>query len=144
MDVFTVGYEGYDQQTFQDLLAERGVEVLVDLRERAFSRNRAFSKKNLAQATSANGIEYRHIPELGGPKAFRDELRETGDFRRYAARYRRHLASQDDALDQLYDLITSRTCCLLCMEHDHKRCHRSMVAAALTKMNGDEIDIHHL
>ena len=49
MTVFTIGYEGLDIGAFMSLLAEHGIETVVDIRELPLSRKPGFSKKALAR-----------------------------------------------------------------------------------------------
>ncbi len=142
--LYTIGYQGHDQDTFQWMLKTAGVQVLVDVRESPVSRNPDFAQDRLKQATESSGLEYVHVPQLGGPAELRRELRRTQDLGSYFSAYRKHLARQRGSLKALYELACRKASCLLCYERKADECHRSIVAEALEKLNGDLIAVKHL
>ena len=117
---------------------------MVDVRRSARSRNRAFARSALADALAQAGIKYVHMPELGVDPELRARLRDTGDFDAYREGYLAYLRGQADPLTQLYRLVAEQACCFMCMEPDPQRCHRSVLAEHLSKMNGDSIAVCHL
>jgi uncharacterized protein (DUF488 family) len=140
----TIGYEGRDLDTFVGLLRRGRVDVLVDVRRTARSRNVAFSKTALREALGRGGIEYVHIPELGVDRDAREALKRTGDFEGYERGYLLYLRKQREALRYLHALVTERSCCLMCVEHEPDRCHRSVLAARVSALNGEPIPIVNL
>lgn len=140
MTVFTIGYEGLDIDDFMSLLSEHGIETVVDIRELPLSRKPGFSKKALANVLNLSGLEYVHMVELGCPKPVRDGYREDGDWKRYTTGFLKYLKTQKDAIAELADLAQSSTCALLCYEADFNFCHRSMVADAVNKQCGAEVE----
>jgi len=139
MTVFTIGYEGLDIDAFMSLLAEHGIETVVDIRELPLSRKPGFSKKALANVLNLSGLEYVHMVELGCPRPVRDGYRADGDWKRYTKGFLNHLKTQKDAIAELAELVESSTCALLCYEADFNFCHRSMVADAVNKQCGAEV-----
>ena len=131
MTVFTIGYEGLDIDDFMSLLAEHGVETVVDVRELPLSRKPGFSKKALANVLNLSGLEYIHMVDLGCPKTVRDRYRDDGNWKRYTDGFLKYLKTQDAAIAKLSDLVRSSNCALLCYEADFNFCHRSMVAKAV-------------
>ncbi len=142
--MYTIGYEGLDLGTFIWLLQKGGTEVLVDVRWTARSRNRAFSRTALDQALSEAGIDYVHMPELGVAPRARAVLKKTGDFDRYRRSYLSYLQGQLGALQRLHAVATEKCCCLMCMEHDPWRCHRSVLADQVSQLDGGGIVVTHL
>lgn len=140
MTVFTIGYEGLDIDDFMSLLSEHGIETVVDIRELPLSRKPGFSKKALANVLNLSGLEYVHMVELGCPRPVRDGYRADGDWKRYTKGFLSHLKTQKDAIASLADLVESSTCALLCYEADFNFCHRSMVADAVNKRCGAEVE----
>lgn len=130
--IVSVGYEG---RTVNELLSDvrnAGTHVLIDVRENAISRKAGFSKRALAAACSAHGIEYRHEPTMGNPKSNRDGFREGLKPNREV--YRRHLRSTgQDALARTAELLASRTVAVLCFEAAECQCHRSVVVEELRR-----------
>lgn len=128
MTVFTIGYEGLNIDAFMLLLAEHDIETVVDIRELPLSRKPGFSKKALASVLNLSGLEYVHMVDLGCPKLVRDRYREDGNWKRYTEGFLKYLRTQETAIAELADLVTSSNCALLCYEADFNFCHRSMVA----------------
>ena len=131
MTVFTIGYEGLDIDAFMSLLAEHGIDTIVDVRELPLSRKPGFSKKALANVLNLSGREYVHMVELGCPKPVRDRYREDSNWKRYTEGFMKYLKTQDDAIAELSSLAAASNCALLCFEADSNFCHRSMVANAV-------------
>jgi uncharacterized protein (DUF488 family) len=133
MTVFTIGYEGLNIDAFMSLLATRGIETVVDIRELPLSRKPGFSKKSLGVRLNSSGLGYVHMVELGCPKAVRNRYREDGDWKRYTEDFLKHLKTQEAsvAIGDLSELVGSSKCALLCFEADYNFCHRSMVANAV-------------
>lgn len=142
MTVFTIGYEGLDIDIFMSLLAEHGIETVVDIRELPLSRKPGFSKKALASVLNLSGREYIHMVDLGCPKHVRDRYREDGNWERYTEEFLKHLQTQKAVIAELSDLASSSNCALLCYEADFNFCHRSMVASAVHDFCG--ADVQHI
>lgn len=140
MTVFTIGYEGLEIDAFMALLAEHGIETVVDVRELPLSRKPGFSKKPLASGLNLSGLEYVHMVALGCPKVVRDRYREDGDWNRYTDGFLKHLQMQKAGIDELLELATSSNCALLCYEADFNFCHRSMVANAVRDACGADVE----
>lgn len=135
--VFTIGYEGRTGPNLIAALQDAGVDVLVDVRQRAMSRRADFRGKALAALCDASGIEYLGMPDLGSTDDLRDELHASGDIAAFMKQFKRHARkSCADGLRRLSDLVASKTVALLCYERCHDECHRSVVA----QMLADETD----
>ena len=139
MIVFTIGYEGLSIDRFLSLLAEHGIDTIVDVREYPVSRKPGFSKKSLAAVLHLSGQKYVHMSDLGCPKPIRDRYREDRNWKRYTEAFLRHLKTQDSAISELSELVSSATCALLCYEADFNFCHRSMVANAVRDYCGANV-----
>lgn len=133
--IVTIGYEAADFGEFLSTLEAIGVTTLLDIRELPMSRRRGFAKTALREGLATVGIDYRHEPRLGSPKAMRHQLRDDGNYKTFFREFDRYLATQDDLLEQLADELTG-TIALLCYERDYTTCHRRSVADALGKLTG--------
>ncbi|WP_405124651.1 DUF488 family protein [Ralstonia pseudosolanacearum] len=140
MTIFTIGYEGLDIDTFVSLLTEHAIDTVVDIRELPLSRKPGFSKKALASVLNLSGLEYVHMVDLGCPKPVRDRYREDGNWKHYTQGFLKYLKTQDAAVAELSDLVSSSTCALLCYEADYNFCHRSMVANAVREHCGAAVE----
>lgn len=142
MTVFTIGYEGLDIDAFMSLLAQHGIDTVVDIRELPLSRKPGFSKKALTSVLNLAGLEYVHMVDLGCPKPVRDRYREDGNWKRYTDGFLKHLKTQEAAIAELAELVRSSSCALLCYEADFNFCHRSMVANAVRDYCG--VGVKHI
>lgn len=130
--VFTIGYEKRDGDQLFAALLEAEVDVLVDVRQRAMSRKADFRGGSLARRCQDAGIEYHAMSSLGSTDELRDQLRETGDFKRFAKRFE-SLARRkmNVGLQELADLASQKRIALLCYERCHHECHRSVLGSLL-------------
>ena len=99
-----------------------------------------FAKAALQSSLPARGIDYLHMPELGGLRKPRPESINTGwrnvGFRGYA-----DYMQTDDfwrALERLRELGAAKRTAVMCAEAVPWRCHRSLIADALT-VAGEEV-----
>lgn len=135
--LFTIGYEKARLADVVAALAEAGIAMLIDVRDRPISRRPGFSKRQLAAAVEARGIGYLHLRALGTPP----EGREAGKRREWARFWsivERKLASAEAelALQEAGDTARGAVSCLLCYEADWRRCHRLRVAEILAERHG--------
>lgn len=134
----TIGYERADLEDFVDTLQTAGIEVLVDIRDRAQSRRKGFSKTALSTRLADAGIRYVHYRELGDPKEGREAARagRLKEFERIFNRVMKTKSAQN-ALSELEALLSDNLkICLLCYERSHSICHRKMVAEELQERTG--------
>jgi uncharacterized protein (DUF488 family) len=143
--LFTMGYSGYDQESFLGELRRHDVEVVIDVRQRPLSRKKGFSRSTLSEFLAANNVEYRHEVELGVPVELRSDLKAgLQDLDSYFRAFRDYLTEHTEALDRVYELAVKRRCCLICVEHSPEECHRSIVADAVETRNGHRLQVMHV
>jgi len=134
----TIGYEQADLEDFVGTLEKAEVEVLVDIRDRAQSRRKGFSKTALSARLADAGIRYLHFRELGDPKEGRDAAR-AGRIKEFQRIFNRVLETRpaQDALTEIEGLLAKKlNVCLLCYERSHSNCHRKIVAEELQQRTG--------
>lgn len=133
----TIGYEGAKLDDFIQTLVLAKVEVLIDIRERAQSRRKGFSKSALETALGAVGIGYLHLRELGDPKPGREAAR-AGDMVRFRQIYSAVLRTQEAkaALEAIVEVAQGSNACLLCFERDFQDCHRKLVSDKIESRTG--------
>jgi uncharacterized protein (DUF488 family) len=132
--IFTIGHSTHSIDRLAELLAAHGVERVVDVRRVPRSaRHPQFRAEALAVELPARGIDYRHLPALGGwRKPLADSPNggwENGSFRGYA-----DYALTGEfaaALDELCVLARDRPTAVMCAEGDWHRCHRRLIADRL-------------
>jgi len=65
MAMFTIGHSNRNLEQFLELLAAQRVFLLVDVIPRS-RHNPQFDRDTLPHTLGAHGIEYEHMPGLGG------------------------------------------------------------------------------
>jgi len=114
---------------------------LVDVRSVPASRRMPhFARAALEQSLPAHGIAYEHMPDLGGLRKPRPDSTNLGwrnvGFRGYAD----YMQTDEfwDAIARLEGLAGARRVAVMCAEAVPWRCHRSLIADALT-LRGDRV-----
>jgi len=132
--VCTIGHSNRPIEDFIGLLWTNEVAKLIDVRTIPRSRhNPQFNLDSLLASLAGAGIDYSHMPGLGGLRHAHVDSPNTGwhnaSFRGYAD----YMQSADfaESVDQVVELARSRRCVLMCAEAVPWRCHRSMIADAL-------------
>ena len=144
MGLFSIGYEGLPADEVLARLQDAHVEVLADVRLNPQSRKRGLSKRGLAASLEGAGIGYVHLPALGNPKDNRDAFRrhEPAAWDRYRAQF--ETTPADDALDELTELAREHRVAVLCYEHEHASCHRSVVIDEVVRREPSLADVTEL
>ena len=135
----TIGYEGADISDFVSTLTEAQIHVLIDVRDRAQSRKKGFSKTALSEALNEAGIAYVHMKELGDPKEGREAARR-GDWEKFDKIYTTVLNSEvaKNAIKLIQDQSRTKNACLLCYERDYKTCHRKYISDEIDSRTGNK------
>ena len=133
--VYTVGHSTRSLEELVALLRAFEVRVLVDIRTVPRSRhNPQFNRGELGKKLRARRIRYVHLAELGGLRHARADSPNAGwrnaSFRGYADHMQ--TAAFEAGLDKLHALADAGPIALMCAEAVPWRCHRSLVADALT------------
>lgn len=142
--LFTLGYQGHSIVTFLDLLSAHGVTMVIDVRERPYSRKPDFGKKRLAAHLEAAGIGYIHLVELGTPKPIRDTVRRDKDYPAFFAAVEPLVEAAEPALQAALAHALAEPCALLCYEGPVAECHRLVVAEAIERRAGGQLQVVHL
>lgn len=142
--LYTSGYEGLDLTQFITNLKDNNIEYLIDIREKAISRKKGFSKTALEEALISENIIYLHYRDLGSPSQIRKKLREDKDYSYFFEQFSDYLSSKGKELEEITELITKSICCLLCFEKDHEKCHRKVVAKEIQRINNNGMLLKHL
>lgn len=133
--IFTVGHSNRSIEDFVALLKSHSVKRLVDVRTIPRSRhNPQFNREALAASVRRARIAYTHLPKLGGLRRTRPDSVNTGwqnsSFRGFAD----YMQTPEfaSALARLEKLARTKLCAIMCAEAVPWRCHRSLIADALT------------
>ena len=142
--VFTIGHSTRAADELLALLAEHGIEVLVDVRRYPASRRHPqFSREALAAALAGARIQYMHEPDLGGRREPRPGSPHVAwrvaAFRGYADHLETPVAQT--ALERLIRLSAEHRTVILCAEAVPWRCHRRLISDALVARG---IEVRHI
>jgi uncharacterized protein (DUF488 family) len=139
--ILTIGHSTHDPGPFLELLGGQGVELVADVRRYPSSRRLPhFNAPELRGTLAEAGIDYLHMPELGGR---RDPVPDSpnsgwrvGQFRGYAD----HMAYDEfgAGMARLEELATARPTAVMCAEAQWWRCHRRLLSDALL-VRGHEV-----
>jgi uncharacterized protein (DUF488 family) len=145
----TIATIGVYQSSLDDFLAKlrrHQVAMVVDVRQRRGVRGPEYAWANslrLQAALKQAGIRYRHLPELAPTTELRqlqyreDERLKVGKRSRvelaeaYKRRYLSEVLDHVDLAAVLESLPEDAVSALLCVEHDARACHRSLIAARI-------------
>ncbi|MEX2226128.1 MAG: DUF488 domain-containing protein [Dehalococcoidia bacterium] len=142
VELWTVGHSTRTFDEFVSMLTAWRIETLVDVRTVPRSRRHPhFNSDALAAALPERSIAYVHLPELGGfrkPRADSANMAwQNESFRGYAD----YMLTADfaAALERLIALAGASRAAIMCAEAVPWRCHRSLIADALTA-RGHSVD----
>jgi uncharacterized protein (DUF488 family) len=133
--MMTIGHSNRSLDQLIAMLQAHDVDLLVDVRTVPKSRyNPQFNTGDLGAPLLRAGVEYIHMPGLGGLRHARKDSINTGwrndSFRGYADYMQ--TPEFDAGLAQLLQASEGRHAAVMCAEAVPWRCHRSMIADALT------------
>jgi hypothetical protein len=143
LKIYTLGYEGRSVDGFFNLLVQRGLKGIIDVRANPISRKYGFAKKTLSAIADKLKINYFHISGLGIPSGERRGLGTTLSHAKLFDDYEnRVLPSRRTNKKEAIDVISAQPSVLVCMEQDAGFCHRGRLAQCLSMESG--FAIQHL
>ena len=135
MLILTIGHSTRTLEDFLDILRANGVTRLVDIRTIPRSRhNPQFNQDSLSESLKQSAIDYVLMKQLGGLRYPKADSPNTGwrnsSFRGFAD----YMQTQEFAkgIDQLIELAQNGQVAIMCAEVLPWRCHRWLIADALT------------
>ncbi len=152
--IATIGVYGFDRETFLAALADAGIDLVLDVRQRRGVRGSEYAWANahrLQDSLVDAGIGYSHLKELAPTTELRqaqyraDDRRGEGKRSRtvlapeYADGYTEEILNRAD-LAPIVRWIGNSKAALLCVERDPEACHRSLIAARLQRDWGFSVE----
>jgi uncharacterized protein (DUF488 family) len=133
--VLTIGHSNHPLDRFLALLAQHGIEALVDIRRFPGSRKHPhFNRDNLATALPKAGVEYHWLEALGGRRPRqRDDSPNLGlenqGFRNYAG----YMLTDEfrEGVEKLLEVARQKRTAIMCAEGLFWQCHRRLVSDIL-------------
>jgi uncharacterized protein (DUF488 family) len=133
--IFTLGHSTHSLSDLLKILRAHGVQMLVDVRTIPRSRhNPQFNKEAFGKYLRNHRINYRHMNVLGGLRHAKVDSVNEG-FRNKSFRgYADYMQTPDfsGGIKKLMDLALKKRVVIVCAEAVPWRCHRSLIADALT------------
>jgi uncharacterized protein (DUF488 family) len=134
--IFTIGHSTHPIGEFIELLKAHGIQAIADVRTIPKSRhNPQFNEDDLKESLGEAHIRYKHIKKLGGLRHTTEDSINLGwrnaSFRGYAD----YMAAPEfeEGLESLIKIARTKNTAIMCAEAVPWRCHRSLIADALTK-----------
>ncbi|MGE0670378.1 MAG: DUF488 family protein [Parachlamydiales bacterium] len=133
--IYTIGHSNRPIEDFMKLLKAHQIETVIDIRSIPRSRhNPQFNQDKLKRSLKKEKIHYIHLEKLGGLRHPKKNSLNTGwenaSFRGFAD----YMQTADfrEGIKELIENAKVSRCALMCAEAVPWRCHRSLVADALT------------
>jgi uncharacterized protein (DUF488 family) len=155
LTVFTIGHSTRTWTEFLVLLRAYGIERVVDVRSIPRSRhNPQFNRETLSAKLRGARISYVHLRTLGGLRHARRDSPNMGwrnaSFRGFADYMQ--TPEFERGLQRLIKLAKKKKTAIMCAEAVPWRCHRSLIADALTVhgiraahiISGKRVQVHTL
>lgn len=155
VSLLTIGHSTRPLEVFLSLIKDYAGEMVVDVRTVPRSRHvPQFNLETLPRALKSAGFGYVHLKGLGG---FRHPVRNSlnlgwrnASFRGFADYMQ--TAEFRESLEELIDLVQNSRVVVMCAELLPWRCHRSLIADALSIrgfevrhiLDEDKIMVHKL
>jgi uncharacterized protein (DUF488 family) len=135
LSIWTIGHSTRPLDVFLELLARPRIAAVADVRSFPGSRRfPQFGRLALSESLAAAGIDYHWLPALGGRRRPLPDSPNTAwrnaSFRGYADYM--STAGFVQGLGTLLEVAAGRRCAIMCSEALWWRCHRAMIADALT------------
>jgi uncharacterized protein (DUF488 family) len=127
--ILSLGTSNLTWQNFQQRLERHGVDVVLDVRARPYSRHAHFCQPALRAKLNHIGLSYIHLPDLGGLSS--DDRRT---FSEVAT-----TPPVQAALEMVLHIATRAQPVLVCAEADVLTCHRCLMLAPALKAMGAKV-----
>jgi uncharacterized protein (DUF488 family) len=133
--ILTIGHSTHTLEAFIQLLQAQGVTLVADVRSVPRSRhNPQFNRETLPEQLKVAGIGYVHLPGLGGLRRARPDSPNRGWHNEAFRGFADYMQTPEfvENLEALTRLAQKERLALMCAEAVPWRCHRSLIADALS------------
>ena len=131
LTIWTVGHSTRSIDEFIRVLASLQIKTLIDVRTSPGSRlHPQFNKEQLKASLAKVGVDYHHLPSLGGRRRVKPDSRNTAwrnaSFRGYAD----HMESEEfqEGISKLLEFAREKRTAFMCAESLWWRCHRGLIS----------------
>jgi len=144
MEVHTIGFTKKGARKFFNLLEDRDIEQLFDVRIRNRSQLAGFAKRDDLKyfLEEILDVEYHHQPDLAPTKDLLDEWRDDEiTWQEYKNRFY-NLMSEREIEKEFSPTDFEEPTVLLCSENKPDKCHRRLVVEYLDEEWGNVRAVH--
>jgi uncharacterized protein (DUF488 family) len=142
---FTLGHSNHPLERFLALLAQHGIEALVNIRRFPGSRKHPhFNRDDLAAALPKSGVAYRWLEALGGRRhQQQDDSPNLGLANQGFRNYADYMLTDEfrSAVEQLLETARQKRTAIMCAEGLFWQCHRRLVSDFL---EGNGVMVRHI
>lgn len=145
--IYTIGHSTRTLSEFVELLNIHHVSGIADVRSIPKSRhNPQFNEETIGDSLRKEGVDYVHITELGGLRHTTAESRNLGWYNLSFRGFADYMITPEfeKGIMCLEDVARNKVVAIMCAEAVPWRCHRSLIADALTKRHWAVFDIMSL
>lgn len=132
--IWTIGHSSRSLEEFVRILRDHRISLVVDVRKMPGSRhNPQFSHDTFPRSLLRAGIDYVHVPALGGLRRRHPGSPNTGWKNASFQGYADYMLTPEfeSGLQESLDRADGERAVLMCAEAVPWRCHRSLIADAL-------------
>ncbi len=142
LPIYSIGYGARDIDAFINVLKQYGIDYLVDVRSKPYSRYKPeFSKRPLEQQLTSSGIRYVFMGEaLGGQPDDPSCYDETGKVDYDKCRHRPQFLAGIERLQKAHN--QQLRVVLMCSEGKPEICHRTKLIGEVLEKEG--IEVQHI
>jgi uncharacterized protein (DUF488 family) len=143
-EILTIGHSTHQPEAFLELLHGQSVAAVADVRRFPGSRRMPwFGGEELRASLGQAGVDYLHLPELGGRRDPHADSPNGGWRVRQFQGYADHMAGAefDAGLERLLSLAAERRTAIMCAEAQWRRCHRRLLSDAMLVRGWDVLHI---
>lgn len=144
---YTIGHSNRPIKEFIDLLKEKDIKLLVDVRSLpGSSKYPQYNKENLSESLKEFNIDYIHLSKLGGLRKSNKNIDaninsywKNKSFRNYA----NYAINDKDFKEGIQELIklNDKLCAIMCAEAVWWKCHRRIITDYLLSLNKE---VYHI
>lgn len=133
MRLYSIGYQGKSLRSLCSILSNNSIQLLIDVRSRAWSFRPEFRKNALKQALNEHGIDYTHLKIAGNP--YRPPYNKPINPKLCESKYLKYLNQTPAILDTCYNLLSSKPSAIFCYESNRIQCHRNVLIRMIIAAN---------
>lgn len=134
VECVSIGYQGKSPIDLCSALEDHGVELVIDVRQRAWSYRPQYRKGALTATLRRRGIQYVHAAAAGNP--FRPGNGHASGYESCAEHYREWIMRNPLILRKVHSLLTMHYAAVMCYEANSHECHRSVLLEVIDRCVG--------